>query len=192
MAIFSCLKWPEMRAVTLKLIERMHEGHARGPEPPAPGSFGRGHANTISKPRVARFAGMSLMRRTLLAPAVLVTLSLVIANAISISVRERRMEIAVLKVLGFRPGHVLGLILGEAVLIGALSGVASAGAAYLIIDKWFGGIAFPIAFFQKFMIPVDAVWWGLAVGTLTAFAGAIGPAWSARSVKVADVFAKVA
>ena len=30
MAIFSCLKWPEMRAVTLKLIERMHEGHARG------------------------------------------------------------------------------------------------------------------------------------------------------------------
>jgi hypothetical protein len=30
MAIFSCLKWPEMRTVTLKLIERMHEGHARG------------------------------------------------------------------------------------------------------------------------------------------------------------------
>jgi hypothetical protein len=30
MAIFSCLKWPEMRAVTLKLVERMHEGHARG------------------------------------------------------------------------------------------------------------------------------------------------------------------
>ena len=30
MAIFSCLKWPEMRAVTLKLVERMHEGHALG------------------------------------------------------------------------------------------------------------------------------------------------------------------
>jgi hypothetical protein len=30
MAIFSCLKWPEMRAVTLKLVERMHEGHASG------------------------------------------------------------------------------------------------------------------------------------------------------------------
>jgi hypothetical protein len=30
MAIFSCLKWPEMRAVTIKLVERMHEGHARG------------------------------------------------------------------------------------------------------------------------------------------------------------------
>lgn len=30
MALFSCLKWPEMRPVTLKLIERMHAGHATG------------------------------------------------------------------------------------------------------------------------------------------------------------------
>src|SRR4051812_4814825 len=29
MALFGCLKWPEMRAVTVRLIERMHEGHAR-------------------------------------------------------------------------------------------------------------------------------------------------------------------
>jgi len=130
--------------------------------------------------------------RWLLAPAVLVTLSLVIANAISISVRERRMEIAVLKVLGFRPGHVLALILGEAVLIGALSGLASAGGTYLLVDKVFGGISFPIAFFSKFFIPVNAVWWGLAIGSGTAFVGALIPAWSARSVKVADVFAKVA
>jgi putative ABC transport system permease protein len=130
--------------------------------------------------------------RWLLAPAVLVTLSLVIANAISISVRERRMEIAVLKVLGFRPGHVLALILGEAVLIGAVSGVVSAGGTYLLVDKVFGGITFPIAFFSKFFIPVNAVWWGFAIGAGTAFVGALIPAWSARSVKVADVFAKVA
>lgn len=130
--------------------------------------------------------------RWLLAPAVLITLSLVIANAISISVRERRMEIAVLKVLGFRPGHVLGLILGEAVLIGAVSGLISAGGAHVLVNEVFGGINFPIAFFSKFFIPIDAVWWGFAIGSSTAFAGAIIPAWSARSVKVADVFAKVA
>ncbi|MBS0262587.1 MAG: ABC transporter permease [Planctomycetes bacterium] len=130
--------------------------------------------------------------RWLLAPAVLVTLSLVIANAISISVRERRMEIAVLKVLGFRPAHVLGLILGEAVLIGAISGLASASAAYYLINQVAGGINFPIAFFSKFFIPIDAFGWGLGIGTFTAFAGAIIPAWSARSVRVADVFSKVA
>ena len=45
-------------------------------------------------------------------------MALVIANAISISVRERRTEMAVLKVLGFRPGQILVLVLGEALLIG--------------------------------------------------------------------------
>lgn len=132
------------------------------------------------------------MMRWMLAPAVLVTLSLVIANAISISVRERRLEIAVLKVLGYRPGHVLSLILGESLLIGALSGIFSAGAAYLLVNKAFGGIAFPISFFQRFFIPESAVWWGFSVGTLTALAGSLIPAWTARSVKVADVFSKVA
>ena len=29
MALFNCLKWPEMRAVALQLIAHMHEGHAR-------------------------------------------------------------------------------------------------------------------------------------------------------------------
>lgn len=130
--------------------------------------------------------------RWLLGPAVLFTLSLVIANAISISVRERRMEIAVLKVLGFRPGHVMALVLGEALLIGTLSGLFSAGAAYLVINKLAGGIPFPIAWFQRFYIPDQAILWGLAVGAGTAFAGCILPALSARSVRVADVFSKIA
>ena len=30
MALFDCLKWPEMRGVALELIGRVHEGHARG------------------------------------------------------------------------------------------------------------------------------------------------------------------
>jgi hypothetical protein len=30
MSLFSCLKWPEMRPVTLLLIKRVHEGHAAG------------------------------------------------------------------------------------------------------------------------------------------------------------------
>lgn len=29
MALFNCLKWPEMRTVALQLIAHMHEGHAR-------------------------------------------------------------------------------------------------------------------------------------------------------------------
>lgn len=134
--------------------------------------------------------------RWLLAPAILVTLSLVISNSISISVRERRTELAVLKVLGFRPNQILTLVLGEAILIGALSGLISAGLTYGIVNfpqpYGFGGIKFPIAFFAAFLIPLDALWWGPALGAGTAFLGSVIPAWSARSVKVSEVFARVA
>ena len=130
--------------------------------------------------------------RWLLAPAILVTLSLVISNAISIGVRERRMEFAVLKVLGFRPWQILLLVISEALAIGVFSGVFSAGLTYYMVNVYFGGLKFPIAFFGEFRIPWEALWWGAALGGGTAFAGSFLPAWSARTVKVSDVFAKIA
>jgi putative ABC transport system permease protein len=130
--------------------------------------------------------------RYFLSPAALVTMALVISNAISISVRERRMEIAVLKVLGFRPYQILCLVLGESLFLGVLAGFASSALTFVVINYWFGGLKFPIAFFAAFMIPAEALWWGPAIGALTALAGSIVPAWSARSVKVSEVFSKVA
>lgn len=129
--------------------------------------------------------------RWLLTPACLLTLSLVVANAISISVRERQMEFAVMKVLGFRPTQILLLVLSEAILIGTLSGVLSAGMTWLVINKYFGGLPFRIAFFPNFIVPLDALWWGAAMGAATAFAGSLFPAWKARTVKVAEVFSRV-
>jgi len=129
--------------------------------------------------------------RWMLAPSILVTLSLVISNAISISVRERRMEFAVLKVLGFQPYQILLLVLGEALLVGALSGLISASLTYTVVNIVYGGLKFPIAFFGAFRIPISALWWGVGIGTGTALVGSLVPAWSACTVKVSDVFAKV-
>jgi putative ABC transport system permease protein len=130
--------------------------------------------------------------RWLLAPAILITLSLVISNAISISVRERQTELAVLKVLGFRPWQILVLVMGEALLIGVGSGLLSAVATLVTINYVIGGLKFPIAFFGAFYIPTDAILWGVTVGLVTAWVGSIVPAWSAQKVKVSEVFAKVA
>jgi putative ABC transport system permease protein len=130
--------------------------------------------------------------RWLLAPAAIASIALVIAIAISISVRERRTELAVLKVLGFRPYQILILVLGEATLMGTLFGFLGTLLTYALINFGFGGIKFPIGFFSSFYIPLDALWWGPLVGSLTALAGSLFPAWTARSVKVAEVFAKVA
>src|SRR5262249_44622075 len=54
--------------------------------------------------------------------AVSFTILLVTANTMSMAVRERRTEIAVLKTLGFGSGRVMGLILAEALFLGALGG----------------------------------------------------------------------
>jgi putative ABC transport system permease protein len=121
-----------------------------------------------------------------------VSLSLVIANAISISVRERRQELAVMKVLGFRPHQILMLVLGESLLLGAGSGFLSSALTWYVVNNVLGGLKFPIAFFPSFMISDDALWWGPVVGGLAALLGSISPAWTACNVKVSEVFAKVA
>ena len=129
--------------------------------------------------------------RWLLAPAILFTLSLVLANAISISVRERQQELAVMKVLGFRPWQLLALVLGEAVLLGVVAGLATIALAMWLINGVFGGINFPVAFLAKFYVPPAAWWWGPAVGGGAALVGALLPAWAAHNVKVTEVFSKV-
>jgi putative ABC transport system permease protein len=128
----------------------------------------------------------------LLVPAMLVSMALVVANAISISVRERRPEMAVLKVLGYRPRQILGLVLGESLLVGGLSGLAAVAFAFGVLNGLYGGLPFRIAFFPVFRIPEQAFFWGPAMGLTAAFIGSFFPAWTARSVKVSEVFAKVA
>jgi putative ABC transport system permease protein len=130
--------------------------------------------------------------RYFLVPAVCGTMALVIANAISISVRERRTEMAVLKVLGFRPVQIMAMVLGEAIVVGAGSGLVSAAGTYVLINLVAGGLKFPVAFFPAFLVPIDALWWGPAVGGSTALIGSIVPAWAAMRVKVSEVFSKVA
>jgi putative ABC transport system permease protein len=138
------------------------------------------------------YRGLISMMKYLLAPTILVVMALVVANAISISVRERRPEIAVMKVLGYPPREILNLVVGEALLIGAFSGFLSAFLAVAIVNWGFGGFPFQIAFFPGFGIPYWALAWGPAMGSITALAGSFVPAWTARSVRVSEVFAKVA
>jgi len=116
---------------------------------------------------------------------------LVIANAISLSVRERRKEIAVLKVLGFGPGIIMFLVLGEAILLGSGSGMLTGGLTFEIFNTLMGGIrVFPGN--PPYPVPLDALWWGPVVGGGAALLGSLLPAWTARAVNVSEVFAKIA
>jgi putative ABC transport system permease protein len=66
--------------------------------------------------------------------AVIFTILLVTANTMSMAVRERRTEIAVLKTLGFSGAQVMSLILAEALAIGALGGGLGLGLSALLIN----------------------------------------------------------
>ena len=64
--------------------------------------------------------------------AVTFTILLVSANTIAMSVRERVREVGILKTLGYTPGTILGIILGEALVIALLGGVLGVGLASLL------------------------------------------------------------
>src|SRR5207248_1004630 len=83
-------------------------------------------------------------------------------------VRERTKEIAVFKVLGFSKWQILVLVLGEGLLLGVVAGFCGSALTYLLINKVAGGIRIPLGWFPVFYVPAAALWWGPAVGALTA------------------------
>jgi putative ABC transport system permease protein len=125
-----------------------------------------------------------------LVPGSMFSMVLLIANAISLNVRERTKEMAILKVIGFRPGHLLALVLGEALVLGAGSGLIAGALIYWIANSFVGGIT--VGGSEPFPVPWQALLWGASVGGFTALIGSILPAWTARSVRAAEVFARVA
>jgi putative ABC transport system permease protein len=64
--------------------------------------------------------------------AVTFTILLVSANAIAMAVRERTRETAILRTLGYTPGEILQLILGEAVVISLMGGLVGLGLGTLL------------------------------------------------------------
>ena len=94
---------------------------------------------------------------------------------------------AVLKVLGFQPRHVMLLVLGEALLVGFLAGGMSSFLAWGML----GSFKFQIMFFGAFIVPKVALLYGPLLGMTVSFAGSCS-ALNAKNVKVAEVFAKVA
>lgn len=128
----------------------------------------------------------------LLVPAIVAVMMVIVANAISITVRERTAEIAVLKVLGYSKLRILILILGEGICLGLLGGLLGTAITFILVNWVFGGIKLPIAFFGVFFISDQAWWWGPCLGALTAILGGIIPALNACEVNVSEVFAKVA
>src|SRR6185436_15226895 len=53
---------------------------------------------------------------------ILIIMMMILGNTIAMGVRERTREYGVLRALGFSPGHIAMFVMGEALVIGLLTG----------------------------------------------------------------------
>jgi putative ABC transport system permease protein len=119
--------------------------------------------------------------------AVLFTMLLVAANTMAQSVRERTSEMGVLKTLGFSNVSILGLVLGESVLIALIGGGLGLLASWAFIQRGdpTGGML-PI-----FTLPTrDVVIGAVLVAVLGVMAGLL-PAVSAMRLRITDALRRV-
>ncbi len=148
-------------------------------------------ASTVS--RIVGKAKSIMVIFNLVVVILLVDILIILSNSISITTRERRTEMAVLKVLGFQPNFIIMLVLAEAVFVGAVGGGVGATLTWLV-SALNAADRLPITIVTLSMFPVQLEFLprGVLVGALAGLLGSLPPALASRKVKVSDVFAKIA
>jgi putative ABC transport system permease protein len=109
--------------------------------------------------------------------AVMFTILLVSGNTVAMSVRERVREVGVLKTLGFTPGAILGMILGEACTISVAGGMIGFLISTMLIrgmvNSPFGGFLPPIPLFDPSVVSA-CVGAALVIGLASSLVPAFG------------------
>ncbi|HXK09860.1 MAG TPA: ABC transporter permease [Vicinamibacteria bacterium] len=127
--------------------------------------------------------------------AVTFTILLVVANTMSIAVRERRTEIGVLKTLGFTSRQVMGLVVAESVLIafigGALGVFGSQGIMWVMTHApGLKSLLGTIGLRELNLRPLVASL-GLANALFLGFAAGFVPALNAYRARITDMLRTV-
>ena len=127
--------------------------------------------------------------------AVTFTILLVVANTMSIAVRERRKEIGVLKTLGFTSGRVMGLVVAESLLIALLGGavgvLGSKGIMWVVTHTpVIRGSLANLGMSELHLKPLVAAL-GFAVAIFLGFAAGFVPALGAYRARITDMLRTV-
>ncbi|MCC6533476.1 MAG: FtsX-like permease family protein [Burkholderiales bacterium] len=152
-------------------------------------TFRNSLAETLTETEQAFQLGFIAMSNEIIAAirivsyVVIVIIMAVMANTMAMSARERTAEYATLKTLGFRPGFIALLIVGESAAICALGGglaiaaMPHAASAF----KHFAGTYFPIFEVSNLTLALQA-----ACALAIALAAAIVPAVRAGRVRIVE------
>jgi putative ABC transport system permease protein len=114
--------------------------------------------------------------------AVTFSILLVSANTMAMSVRERAREVGILKTIGFTTRQILGIILGESVIIS----VAGAGLGLLLASLLCTGVGKAVPAFQNLSIQPVIVAISLALAAAIGVLSSIVPALNAARTPIID------
>jgi len=164
---------PDRSAETAALIDAEFANSPYETKAEPEGAFLQGFANQIGD---IGFIMMSIIA------AVFFTILLVAGNTMAYAVRERTNELAVLKAIGFTDRAVLGLVLGESLVLAGLGGAIGLFLAWMLVsagDPTGGSL-------PMFFIPVKDLLTGIVLIGLMALVAGILPALQAQRLRIAD------
>jgi putative ABC transport system permease protein len=124
---------------------------------------------------------------------ILLIMLLILGNTIAMGVRERTKEYAVLRAIGFEPGHIRFFVIGEALALGIITGAVGLGISYPFINNVIGraleenmGAMFPYFRVDPFTAGLSVV---LAI--VLAVTASLIPAMRAGNISVTDALRRV-
>ena len=126
---------------------------------------------------------------------ILFAVTLIVANTVAMSARERVTEIAVMRTLGFGRGHILGFILAEAVVMSLLAGILGVALAnYAIIPLMLAGLnkTSVSAWLVNFHVSTSTLAMAFAVSVGVGILAGFFPAIRSSRLKIVDGLRQVA
>lgn len=128
---------------------------------------------------VSMWGNISLLINSI-CTVVVFTLALVTASTMSMSIRERFRELAVLKALGFRRHQLVACILAESCSLALAGTVLGVGGAALLFSSG------KFAFFPSFELTIRIAALAFLIGSILGILSAVAPAWSVSRMSVVE------
>jgi putative ABC transport system permease protein len=125
--------------------------------------------------------------------AILVVMMLILGNTIAMGVRERTREYAVLRAIGFEPGHVRFFVIGEAAVLGLVAGVTGAAIAYVFVNFFVGAVVEDNmgAYFPYFRVQPETLGLTVLIAMVLAIVASVIPSIQAGRIAVTDALRRV-
>ena len=120
---------------------------------------------------------------------IIIIILAVVANTVSMTVRERFGEFAVFKTLGFGVFHIIGLIVGESVFI-TLLGCAFGTALTFPVARILSHIL--SAWFPTFRVLPETIYLNVLAATVVGLLASVVPAWRAVKMRIVDGLRSIA